>query len=138
MDFIDILHGSHAVGAQKAPISENSKFPECFDKAIQFDFVLAPRTCRRLGTGSVHIHAVLQLRRGRVDILSRLNLPRAIVDLVCDVCALRTNIPHLSHNIHTSDVGAIDLMCRVGMSLRCIDELLDGDRAEGLVIYLLG
>lgn len=137
MNLIDVLYWAHAVGAQKAAIPENSNLSECFDEAIQLNFVLTPGTCRGLGTGPVHIHAILQLCRGRVDILSRLNLARAIIDFVCDVCALHADVPHLSHDIHTTNVGTIDLMCRVGMRLRCIEELFDRDRAEGLIIYLL-
>lgn len=63
----------------------------------------------------------------------RFDLACAVVDLVCDVCALGADVAHLADEADAGDFGRVDLIRRFGVWLDCVECLFDGYGAEGLV-----
>lgn len=59
------------------------------------------------------------------------DLARAVVDLVCDVCALRADVAYLSDEADAGDFGGVDLVGRFRVGLHCVQSLFDGYGAEG-------
>ena len=64
----------------------------------------------------------------------------AVVELVCDVCALGGDVADLADEGDGGDFGGVDLVGRFGVGLVGVEGLFDGYRAESgvVVVCLLG
>ena len=129
MQLINIPNGPHTMRTDEALIRKRTHAPKHAHVAIHLDLVL-PRLARPLPI--VRFHCVRG--RGRVDPLLDLDLARAVIDLVRDVCGLRADVAHLADEGDAGDVGAVDLVVGFWVGLRGVQGLFDCDWAEGGVV----
>jgi hypothetical protein len=127
IQLVEISQRPHTMSTDVALVSERLDGTKDAGVAVELELALA--IAGRLAVVCIHV-----VGGRRVNPFLDFDFACAVVDFVCDVCALGADVADLTHEEDVGYVGAVDLEWGFGVRLRGVEDLLHCHRAEGLVV----